>query len=216
MTDQPRLAPPDVLRAAADAADDAICRRLDHNQVIDLVADAVWQLAYEHGYAQGHGQAVAAVQRPDQAAYERGLAEGRRQLLAEAEVAFGGDASLPPPVEMVWGYNKGLAEAHRLDVEFVAGLLGHSLVLDRTREVDAQEMLSAAINDAREQGLRQATVGWEREWGVDMPDTDLVWVGISEADVREAAAEEPPGAFIVSRLVGPWEPAPEQPGDDHA
>lgn len=62
--DQPTLAPPDVLRAAADAADDAICRRLDHNQVIALVADAVWRLAYERGHAQGRGQAAAATSGP--------------------------------------------------------------------------------------------------------------------------------------------------------
>ncbi|GAA2608589.1 hypothetical protein GCM10010399_44270 [Dactylosporangium fulvum] len=75
MPDQPTLAPPDALRAAADAADDAICRRLDHNQVIALVADAVWRLAYERGHTDGHREADAAVQRPCQLAYERGRRE---------------------------------------------------------------------------------------------------------------------------------------------
>jgi hypothetical protein len=83
----PLLAPQDVLRAAADAADDAICHRLDHNQVIALVADAVWRLAYERGHAAGHGVAVAAVQRPDQAAYERGKAEQQASLNAARQLA---------------------------------------------------------------------------------------------------------------------------------
>jgi hypothetical protein len=93
-TDQPALAPPDVLRAAADAADDAICRRLDHNQVIALVADAVWRLAYGRGCDQGRGQATAAIQRPDQAAYDRGLAEGLMHAVEHVSRLLGHDVVL--------------------------------------------------------------------------------------------------------------------------
>lgn len=99
------LAPPDVLRAAADAADDAICRRLDHHQVVALAADAVWRIAHERGHAEGLREAAAAVQRPCQLAYERGIAEGRRQaterFIGECSAAASGHRRAyrpgPPP-----------------------------------------------------------------------------------------------------------------------
>lgn len=83
------LAPPDALRAAADASDDAICRRLDHHQVIALAADAVWRIAHERGHAEGLREAAASAQRPCQSAYERGVAEGRRQAAEGLEREWG-------------------------------------------------------------------------------------------------------------------------------
>jgi hypothetical protein len=85
----PDHTPPEALRAAADAYDDAAVRRLDLGQTTALIADAVWRLA---------------------------VAEGRRQ----------------------------------------------------------------------------ATEGREREWGVDLPGTNLVHVCLDEADARESAAAERP------------------------
>lgn len=52
---------------------------------------------------------------------EQGLAEGRRQRDAEYDVKLGGDGSGTPPVEMVYGYNIGLAEGRRQATErFIA------------------------------------------------------------------------------------------------
>lgn len=49
--------------------------------------------------------------------YDEGLAEGRRLLAAEYDVKLGGDGSGTPPVEMVYGYNAGLAEGRRQATE---------------------------------------------------------------------------------------------------
>jgi hypothetical protein len=53
-----------------------------------------------------HDEAVATVR-------QEGLAEGRRQRDAEYDVKLGGNGTTPPPVEMVYGYNVGLAEGRR-------------------------------------------------------------------------------------------------------
>jgi hypothetical protein len=60
--------------------------------------------------------------------------------------------------------------------------------------------------EAYERGLREATEGWEREWAVAF--TDKTWPpNDSEQSARTFAALYADGR-VVSRLVGPWEPAP--------
>lgn len=100
--------------------------------------------------------------------YDEGLAEGRRLLAAEYDVKLGGDGSGTPPVEMVYGYNIGLAE-----------------------------------------GRRQATEGWEPEWATRFTHAGETYVKAhrGEAQARDWAATGGGGLELVSRLVGPWEPA---------
>lgn len=58
------------------------------------------------------------------------------------------------------------------------------------------------------EGLRQATEGWEREWGVSADAG--VYVYPDQRAARETSLHSDWGRPVVSRLVGPWEPA-EQP-----
>jgi len=124
----------------------------------------------------------------------------REQALADPEVR---EAYIKARVDAA--YERGLAEGHRQDVEFVSSLLGHSLVLDRDSDVDAAGMLSAAIVTAREQGRRQATEDFWREWAIELRYDIAPYA--SEAEARAARdAADLPHRPIVSRLVGPWEP----------
>jgi hypothetical protein len=67
---------------------------------------------------------------------------------------------------------------------------------------------AAIFNAGRERGLREATEGWEREWGLDLHGRGASCV-LSERDARGIAAGCPDHlkAEVFSRLVGPWEPA---------
>jgi len=71
-------------------------------------------------------------------------------------------------------------------------------------------------------GRRQATEGWEREWGVTSGDGDPRGInggplGLrdSEEDAQRMAARVA-GRTVVSRLVGPWEPAEQTQPTTHA
>lgn len=74
-----------------------------------------------------------------------------------------------------------------------------------------QHQITAAIADAvwplaLTEGRRQATEGWEREWGAQYRDDSWVQATFdSEAEAVEFAAGAI-GHRAVSRLVGPWEP----------
>lgn len=75
----------------------------------------------------------------------------------------------------------------------------------------ALRAIKAAFRDGRHLGLREATEGWEREWGVDLHGRGGHCV-MDEHAARGIAAEcrdrldhlEPK---VLSRLVDPWEPA---------
>jgi hypothetical protein len=113
-------------------------------------------------------------------------------------------------------WEAGIAEGRRQAVELVSSLLGHDLVLDRAADVDSVGFLSSAIVAAREQGRRQATEGWEREWGVRDKD-GYVFREQDEGEAHRLAAlvaDAEPIATVVSRLASRWEPAeqPETPG----
>lgn len=74
-----------------------------------------------------------------------------------------------------------------------------------------ERFLTGALDQAREQGRRQATEGWEREWGVDLHGTGGQCV-MNEHAARGIAADPsaPVGAKVLYRLVGSWE-TDEQP-----
>lgn len=78
---------------------------------------------------------------------------------------------------------------------------------------NADEAIAKAYARGRERGRRQATEGWGREWAVALPeerhDEGPIWHCADEDEARKAAASAF-GGSVVSRLVGPWEPA-EQP-----
>lgn len=61
------------------------------------------------------------------------------------------------------------------------------------------------------EGRRQATEGWDREWGVQFLPDGHVFAADDEAEAHNTANRDVQ-RFVVSRLVGPWEPA-EQPED---
>lgn len=82
-----------------------------------------------------------------------------------------------------------------------------------------QQEMWGRIEDAMEEladagiaeGLRQAAEGWEREWGLSLHGHPAQCV-LNEHAARGIAADPsaPADAKVLSRLVGPWEPA-EQP-----
>lgn len=64
-------------------------------------------------------------------------------------------------------------------------------------------MVLKNAKDAYERGLREATEGWGHEWAFEHR---YGWTQYdTERDARNAAAVQ--GRTVVSRLVGPWEPA---------
>lgn len=64
------------------------------------------------------------------------------------------------------------------------------------------------------EGLRQATEGWDREWLVNHPPYGGADTFVTEGSAREEAARVGRPVFV--RLVGPWEPAAEQPEPDRS
>jgi hypothetical protein len=69
------------------------------------------------------------------------------------------------------------------------------------------EREQAAYERGVAEGRRQATEGWEREWGAQYRDDSWVQATFdTEAEAVEFAAGAI-GHRAVSRLVGPWEPA---------
>jgi hypothetical protein len=85
---------------------------------------------------------------------------------------------------------------------------------------ESLRVLKRELAAAYERGRREAAEGWEREWGSrwtppGCEPSDNVEIAYDEAEARRNA-DEWLNHRAVSRLVGPWEPAPEQPGDDHA
>jgi hypothetical protein len=128
---------------------------------------------------------AAAIER----AYRKGLVDGRHQAATDA---FGVE-----PSDLGEGYHE-LELAH-----------GRWYALD---ELGARVMVSlqrpyTLLRWKALEGRRQATEGWEREWGTRyaIAQADFVREHASEADAR-GWAERVAGADVVSRLVGPWEP----------
>lgn len=78
----------------------------------------------------------------------------------------------------------------------------------------SQNDIAAAYERGIAEGLRQATEGWEREYAVRYPD-GYVYDDVTEAAAREIVVHWP-HRVVVSRLVGPWEPAAEQPEPDQS
>jgi hypothetical protein len=85
-------------------------------------------------------------------------------------------------------------------------------------------ILAKALNGmedaAYERGRREATEGWEREWGARwMQDaaepTDVLHPCGSEEAAREMERRSGGYRRAESRLVGPWEPADQPEGSDH-
>jgi hypothetical protein len=89
---------------------------------------------------------------------------------------------------------------------------GRITVLPPTEVEREQAAYERGIFDAGvAEGLRQATEGWEREWGVDLADGGDIWCSANEPAARQVAAHHAsPRARVVSRLVGPWEPAEQR------
>lgn len=145
-------------------------------------------------------------------AYERGLAEGRRQADAEAFVdqwaACPSCRTSGPAVgacedrwhldNLVGGPNRRFNAA----VRELAGLFGARKGGKTTAARIVKEIYDAGEADGR----RQATEGWERGFGIRYPDG--VVIDMSESAAREIAYRQP-SRTVVSRLVGPWEPAEE-------
>ncbi len=67
-------------------------------------------------------------------------------------------------------------------------------------------VLTATWQSAVAEGRRQATEGWEREWGYTWGERKAAAWCRSEADARRFAALDLTRT-VVSRLVGPWEHA---------
>jgi hypothetical protein len=70
--------------------------------------------------------------------------------------------------------------------------------------------LNAQVNALVVEGRRQATEGWEREWGARGADGWVFGVEDGEGEQRARAVAAWPKdrpSTVVSRLVGPWEPA---------
>lgn len=126
-----------------------------------------------------HDEAVATVR-------QEGLAEGRRQATDEAKRdAERAQEAADNRANAAWG--EGYAEARK----------------EVTAEADQ------AYWRGHELGRRQATEGWDRQWGV-RGDGGGVEVRLSEESAHRFARRfEPDEATVVSRLVGPWEPAEE-------
>jgi hypothetical protein len=86
--------------------------------------------------------------------------------------------------------------------------LAEHLAVAVARLLEAHAAPAAAFRDGEAEGRRQATEGWEREWSLNGPAFSGL-VG-DEQRVRQWAATNPELA-VVSRLVGPWEPAEQAP-----
>lgn len=90
-----------------------------------------------------------------------------------------------------------------------------SIALHTEQTRSAQDRWHAAGDAIRaefERGGAQATEGWQREWGV-AADAG-VYVYPTEQAAREAVRDSPAPRPVVSRLVGPWEPAEPEHGFD--
>lgn len=73
-------------------------------------------------------------------------------------------------------------------------------------QVDVDNAWNRGYERGVAEGRRQATEGWDREWRVDLGGGWPEHPCDSEADAHRVAAARP-GRSVVSRLVGPWEPA---------
>jgi hypothetical protein len=67
------------------------------------------------------------------------------------------------------------------------------------------DLEQAAYERGGAEGRRQATEGWERQWAV--AHVDGGWVYPYESEVEARAHCRVDWHHVVSRLVGPWEPA---------
>lgn len=115
-------------------------------------------------------------------------------------------------VDNAWnrGYAAGAAEGRRqraAEVEALELLLTQAEQYARDLQDGTHPGLEALLDTARAEGRRQATEGWEREWGAQYRDDSWVQATFDrEAEAVEFAASAL-GHRAVSRLVGPWEPA---------
>jgi hypothetical protein len=105
-----------------------------------------------------------------------------------------------------------LADARR-EIDRLRALL--ELAEQHARDTQ-DELVPEAADEAYQRGLAdgraQATEGWEREWAVAF--ADKTWPpNDSEQSARTFAALYADGQ-VVSRLVGPWEPAEQTEGGD--
>jgi hypothetical protein len=185
---QPFHAPLDLRRWALDAfgAEHAL------SPVQAAIGGAVLDSVWSQGIAEGRRQTVEEVDRIVNAqhdVYQSGLAEGRRQA---TEGAYGAE-----PADLGAGYRE-LELAHGrwywledLGIRVMVGLK-RPFTLLRWKALDG----------------RQATEGWEREWSAELYGSVDQWAEGDEGYVR-MWADDHPGAVLRSRVVGPWEPAPE-------
>jgi hypothetical protein len=137
------------------------------------------------------------------AAYQRGLAEGQagrdqlRRLHEATEAAL----------EQAEQYARDLQDdggAYGLGYDACAAELNDKVIREIKR----------AHHEGIAEGRRQATKGWEREWGVAHGPGRLPDRGDDEVTARRLASYSPERR-VVSRLVGPWETA-ERPSVKHA
>lgn len=89
-------------------------------------------------------------------------------------------------------------------IELLTRHLPQAMFEELANEVGA---LMAACTEV---GRRQATEGWQREWGAQYRNDSWVQATFDDEGQAVAYAAEAIGHRAVSRLVGPWEPA-EQP-----
>lgn len=110
-------------------------------------------------------------------------------------------------------YQRGEATAYHRVAAYASHHLGNVPDSDEPIPAEVVAVVDMAMTVSREQGVvegrRQATEGWEREWGVSADAG--VYVYPTERDARDAVGRDLRGR-VVSRLVGPWETA-EQPAD---
>jgi hypothetical protein len=145
------------------------------------------------------------------AAYQRGLADGRTQA----------EAAEPLTTALT---DVALADVHRWHAIVHPALADRGVYepernpsgCDRffclTHVVECSAVAAPRWYDA---GRTQATEGWEREWGTQWAtDSSLgTYPCDGEAEARQHV-ERYPGNQVVSRLVGPWEPAEQPTGSD--
>jgi hypothetical protein len=115
------------------------------------------------------------------------------------QLAEGHNAGLTMAGLAVW-----LLNASNLDA---SGLADH-LAVSVQRLHDARREQQAAHERGVAEGRRQATEGWEREWGLALHGHPGQCV-LNEHAARGIAADPtaPADTKVLSRLVGPWEPA---------
>ncbi len=127
------------------------------------------------------------------AAFRDGVAEGRRQ-------ATEGYEPMRAAVSGVKRLNRPMIEQLR---RAAADTSSNWDVTATVYPPSARDLV--ALVDALLAVAEQPTEGWGREWCVRLPD------GLLEPDderyVRAHAQAEGPHGTVVSRLVGPWEPA---------